>query len=152
MLSPIFCGSLSILLAASGCATIASGTRQLVRFDSVPPGATVTITGHRSTTALEHFLCFPLSLVPLLWPPEHVVVTSPAEVALPRRNSYDIRYESPGYEVGTSRLIRAGNPEVEGDVFAAFLGLCVDFVTGAAWTLAPEVQSVSLKVAPTQAR
>lgn len=132
-----------------GCGTIHNGTRQQVRFESTPPGATVTVTGRRVTTALEQLVCPGFALIPFLRAPEEHVVTTPATIDLPRRNGYDIRFEKPGFTPATSTIKRLGSPEAVGNVFTFLVpGFWVDIVSGGAFDLKPETQAATLSPVP----
>ena len=133
------------LLAA--CGTINNGTRQRVRFESNPPGATVHVDGQRVTTALEQLLCPGFALIPYAMSPEHHTVVTPGELELPRRNAYDVRFEKDGFEPLATTIRRTGSPEVAGNVFTFLVpGFWVDVASGGAYDLKPEVQYAPLSV------
>src|SRR5262249_55601470 len=133
------------LLGLAACGTIHNGTRQVVRFESNPPGATVHIRGQRVTTAFEQLMCPGFALIPYAMTPEEHTVVTPAELELPRRNAYELRFEKDGFEPVSSVIRRTGSPAVEGNMFTFLVpGFWVDLVTGGAFDLKPEVQFVPM--------
>lgn len=77
-----------------GCATVVHGPYQDVRIESVPPGATVTV----SPLASERGPLF-------LDERKQQTATTPATVRLLRDNSYRIEISKPGYKIGTEQLV-----------------------------------------------
>lgn len=137
------------LVGLAACGTIHNGTRQRVRFESTPPGATVHVVGKRVTTAFEQIVCPGFALIPYAMTPEEHSIVTPGELELPRRNAYELTFEKDGFAPVTTTVRRIGSPEVQGNVFTFLVpGFWVDLVTGGAYDLKPEVQFVPLTPRP----
>lgn len=98
---------LMLTAAGTGCSTITRGGKQTVRFETTTPGATVHVGEHTLTT--------------------------PAEVKLSRKKTYDVLVSAPGYQAVQFQLkpffdgISLGNLIYPG----GSAGLITDFLTGA---------------------
>jgi hypothetical protein len=82
----------SVLVFLGGCATVVHGPYQDVRIDSVPAGATATVSPMTSERG-------PLFL------DKPQTVTTPATVRLHRDNTYRVEIQKPGYKIATSQLV-----------------------------------------------
>lgn len=112
-----------------GCASIIHGGSQNVSFDSSPPGATVRLGNGMRFTA-------------------------PKTVSLPRGKDQIVTFEKEGYKQEQVTITREFNavPTILGNIFWLVIGVVVDVVTGAAWSLEPENVVVELeKDAPKKA-
>ena len=97
------------------------------------------------TTAFEQIVCPGFALIPYAMTPEEHTVVTPGELELPRRNAYELRFEKDGFQPIETTIRRVGSPEVAGNVFTFLVpGFWVDLVTGGAFDLKPDVQSVSM--------
>jgi len=76
-----------------GCATLIHGPFQEVRIESVPPGATATVSPMLS----ERGPAF-------LDPEKKRTVTTPATVRLLRDNTYRVELEKPGHKITTTKV------------------------------------------------
>ncbi len=111
-----------LCLTTSGCATAISGTADVVRLMSVPPGATVTIDGQSHQT--------------------------PVTLTLSRTRSYDITFEKVGYLPAHRTISQVGNTTTEGNFIAGgVVGILTDQASGAAFRLYPT--DVTVELAPT---
>jgi hypothetical protein len=111
--------ALFLLAATSGCATIISGTTQRIGFESTPPGAQLHIDGGSYTT--------------------------PAQVKLSRAKNYEVDFEKDEYLPATRQVTRGTNGWVFGNILiGGIIGLLVDYSTGAANKLEPDVVRVEL--------
>jgi hypothetical protein len=83
----------AVLPFLGGCATMIHGRYQEVAIESIPPGATATVTPLLSERG-------PLFLDPR----KQQSVTTPATVRLRRDNSYRIEIAKPGYRIGSKKV------------------------------------------------
>ncbi len=113
---------LSILMLVS-CATIVNGSRQLVHFDSVPNGVSVSIDGKEYGR-------------------------TPVSVSLKRsghlkgedtkKKSYSVKLELDGFKTHEFQITRKVDGIIVGNIiFGALIGLIVDASTGAMYRLTP---------------
>ena len=100
------------------CATIVSTTKQDIKFNSTPIGATVVVGGQQYVT--------------------------PITVKLKRNSSYKVTFTKEGYEPITYDISQKMNGWLVGNIlFGGIIGIAVDFGTGAAYNLNPsEVNAV----------
>ena len=112
---------LVLAFSLSGCGAIIHGTRQDISVQSDPAGASVTTT-------------------------EASTVTTPATLNLERKRSYVLTFSAPGYEPATFNLDNhLGGGVVAADILlTGLLGVVVDGLTGAWYSLKPESASVTL--------
>lgn len=102
------------LLTLTSCATIISGSKQTVNFQSTPSEATVYIND------LE-------------------IGKTPIEKKLERKNNYNVVIKLDGYKTFETRISRKFNAWYIGNiVFAGIIGLIVDPITGAMYKLTPD--------------
>lgn len=126
----------AMLFLSAGCATYISGTRQKIKINTKPEGATVFIeeTCEKKVS---------------------MSVTTPAEVTLERRYEYHIKAEKKGYHPARSAISRGPNNNMIIDglllpihCIGTTIGListAVDHFTGAIWTLYPEEINIELQ-------
>lgn len=120
-----------ILLAAlavgvSGCATIAHGTSQQIRFESMPSGATVRATGKTTQS-----------------------VTTPGALTLSRDSPYDVTFEKPAFLPAHAHIGQSASGAVWGNILlGGIIGIIVDLSDGAAYNLEPETVSTTLVADP----
>jgi hypothetical protein len=108
-------------LAAAGCATIENGGEpQLLTLETQPAGATAVVL------------------------PDHVVVETPAEVQLSRREAHTIRFELDGYCRETVYVDRISTPSRDLNWLLVWFGFWIDYETGAAFSLTPVQTEVHL--------
>ena len=115
--------ALGVLIGAallSGCATIMNGDMVNVPVYTTPSGATVVING--------------------------ATYTSPTTVMVPRgKGDFKLHIEKEGYEPVDIMLTQSADGWLWGNViFGGLIGLAVDFITGDAYDLDPELVSANL--------
>ena len=104
---------LACLLLLQSCATIVSGSRQTIRFNSMPAAATVYIN-------------------------EVEIGKTPVEKDLKRNQEYQVAIKMDGYKPYTTTLSKKFNEWYIGNiVFGGIIGLVVDPITGAMYKLTP---------------
>lgn len=113
---------LLLCFAAFGWATAITGTTDVVRITSMPPGATATIDGQSYQT--------------------------PVTLTLSRTKSYDITFQKSGYLPAHRSISRVGNAVTEANLIAGgVVGILTDQASGAAFRLYPT--DVTVELAPT---
>lgn len=110
----------SLLLAASGCATIVSGRTAEVSLNSTPPGANVVVRDHEGAFVAS--------------------TTTPGKVSLKRGRpwlrpaQYMATFSKPGYQPSQAMIGTKFNPWSLGNIaLGGPIGLGVDAVSGALW-------------------
>ncbi len=109
----------------AGCGTVVRGTKQGVRFESEPPGATVTVV--RAKKEQTKWTC-----------------ESPCELQLSRKRDFDVTFEKEGYKPAKGRLAsrvgaKGGATAVPGNfLLGGGIGFIVDAGTGANMQLKPD--------------
>ena len=105
---------LAFLLFLQSCATIISGSRQNIQFNSNPANAIVFIN-------------------------EVEVGKTPFEKNLKRNQEYNVMIELEGYEPYETKLTKKFNEWYIGNIiFGGLIGLVVDPITGAIYKLTPK--------------
>ena len=114
--------ALALAATLGGCGTIFGGSSQEVSIASSPGAAEVELD-HVSRT-----------------------VSTPAEIELKRKNSYELTFSKEGYETETASIESSlrGGILVLDILFTGLLGVAIDAGTGAWNSLSPENLSVSL--------
>jgi len=110
---------LAVVAAAfwlGGCAFMVHGTRQTVSVATEPPGAAVTVSGQP--------------------------VTSPGQVSLLRNRDYQVVASWPGGRTATATVYSEFSWMTVLN-WIPVLGPTVDFVSGAAWELNPDVVTLT---------
>jgi hypothetical protein len=125
--------ALAALAALSGCATIISGSKQEVTFNSNPQAAEVLIYQGYAPAA----------------PGAGDIVVfgakTPAVASLPRGKWYTAVVRAPGYAEVRVRIDKEFNLWVLGNILCGgLLGGAIDYLTGAFWKLDPDDVMVSL--------
>ena len=118
-------GALLLLPALTGCGTIFGGTTELVSIQTTPPGVSVTTVPATGT------------------------LTTPASVALERKNNYALTFMADGYESTEFQIrheMRTGIL-VADILLTGLIGVVVDAVTGGWYKLEPKTVSLSLQSA-----
>jgi len=116
--------ALGVTLGLSGCATVVSGTKQRVGFDSTPQGATAKLSSGEE-------------------------VKTPGQLELSRSQTYDVIFEKDGYVPAQSHIGQTTNSTVFGNILlGGLIGMIVDSSTGAAYDLHPAIVSVTLVAKP----
>lgn len=111
---------LFLLILMTGCATIMSGTRQEIRFNSHPGRAAVLID-------------------------EVEVGKTPFQIRLSRNRNYQVMIMLEGYKTYEITLKRKFNAWYIGNIaFGGVIGLIIDPLTGAIYTLTPKEVNVEL--------
>lgn len=106
--------ALASLFLMESCATIVSGSRQSVKFESTPNNASIFID-------------------------EVEVGKTPFETKLERKRDYDVVIKLDGYKPFETRLTKKFNAWYLGNiVFGGLIGLIVDPITGAIYQLTPK--------------
>jgi hypothetical protein len=96
----------------AGCALMTHGTRQTVSVATDPPGAVVTVSGHR--------------------------VANPSEVSLLRNREYQVVAQWPDGQTASAQIY-SDFSWVTALNWVPIVGPTVDFVSGAAYELNPDV-------------
>ncbi len=113
MKKTIYAYLLSSSLLLSSCATIVSGSKQNVRFDSNPSSATIFID-------------------------EVEVGKTPFEIKLARNSEHDVQIKLDGYQTYNTSLTKKFNAWYLGNIFlGGLIGLIIDPITGAIYNLTP---------------
>jgi hypothetical protein len=104
---------LSVAFLMSSCATIVSGSRQVVKFDSTPTAATIIIDGvERGKT--------------------------PFETKLRRADEHTVVIKLEGFKTYETKLTKKFNAWYLGNIiFGGLIGVIVDPLTGAIYSLSP---------------
>ena len=111
----------------AGCASIVSGTKQKVKVSADPGKAQITIV---SASGVEFYK------------------GEPAEVQLPRKETYTVEIAMEGYVNQKVVVSHALNGWFIGNLcFGGIPGGVVDFLTGAMWKLEPDTINIVLKTA-----
>ncbi len=110
--SIMFC-SLAITLLMSSCATIVSGSKQNVKFDSNPGAARIFID-------------------------EIEVGKTPFEIKLARKSEHSVMIKLEGYQTYQTTLTKKFNGWYVGNIlFGGLIGVIIDPITGAMYNLSP---------------
>ena len=112
---------IAVLLLIAGCATITGGSEEVIRFESTPPGATVTAGG--------------------------VEYTTPTSVPLSRGEEQVITIEKEGYKKVTVSLTRSfrGWATIGGNILWLLPGVVVDGMTGSWYEFDEKTVRVTLE-------
>ena len=118
-------------LAASGCSTVIRGTKETARFESTPPGATVTAT--RITDNDDN----------------PVACIAPCKLQLSRKRDFYVTFELDGYKPVTAKLSSLVTPGggvgfLGNAVAGGVVGGVVDAGTGALHDLRPNPMRATL--------
>lgn len=114
MRKTIISSTLAIALLTSSCATIISGSKQNVRFDSNPATATIFID-------------------------EVEVGKTPFEIKLKRNSDHSVMIKLEGYQTYETKLTRKFNAWYIGNIlFGGLIGVIIDPITGAIYNLTPD--------------
>lgn len=114
MRKTIISSTLAIVLLTTSCATIVSGSKQNVKFDSNPSTATIFID-------------------------EVEVGKTPFEIKLKRKSEYSIMIKLEGYQTYETKLTRKFNAWYIGNIlFGGLIGVIIDPITGAMYNLTPD--------------
>ena len=115
--------SVSLLPALTGCGTIFGGTTEIVSLQTTPPGVSVTTV------------------------PETGSYTTPASVALERKNNYALTFMAEGYEPAQFQIRREMRTGilVADILLTGLIGVVVDAVTGGWYKLEPKTAVLSLQ-------
>jgi hypothetical protein len=101
-------------LLTSNCATIISGSKQNIKFNSNPTNATIFID-------------------------EVQVGKTPYETKLERKREYEVKIQLDGYKTYETKLTKKFNAWYLGNiVFGGLIGLIIDPITGAIYNLTPD--------------
>lgn len=112
----------------TGCATIFTGTQQDILVTSSPASAKVSI---KANNGMEVFNG-----------------TTPATVKLPKKREYAVTISMDGYQSVTLPISQSFQALYLGNIICGgLIGLVIDAVNGAMWTLEPSMVSVSLTTA-----
>jgi hypothetical protein len=105
----------------SSCATIVSGSKQLVKFTSNPSSASIFID-------------------------EVEVGKTPFEIKLERKKEHHIMIKLDGYKTYETNLTKKFNAWYIGNIaFGGFIGLIIDPITGAMYKLTPTEISAEMQ-------
>lgn len=112
--------TVGVALLFSSCATIVSGSKQIVKFTSTPSAATVIVDGAE-------------------------VGTTPFETKLARKSDHTVTIKLDGYKPYETKLTRKFNGWYIGNLlFGGIIGLIVDPATGAIYNLTPKEVNAEL--------
>ena len=105
--------SLALTLLLSSCATIMSGSKQYVKFDSSPASASIFID-------------------------EVEVGKTPFEIKLARKSEHSVMIKLEGYQTYQTTLTKKLNGWIFGNILiGGLIGLIIDPITGAMYNLSP---------------
>jgi hypothetical protein len=111
---------IGLMGSISGCASIASGTKQTVSFNSSPEGATVSLNGD-------------------------VLGTTPLTASIPKRNNQSVVFSKEGYQPLSKSLDTTTNPWFWGNILiGGLVGSSTDGTTGAMYEYQPSQYLVTL--------
>ena len=114
MRKSIFISTLAISLLFTSCATIVSGSKQLVKFTSNPSSATIFID-------------------------EVEIGKTPFEIKLERKKEHHVMIKLDGYKTYETNLTKKFNAWYIGNIaFGGLIGIIIDPITGAMYKLKPE--------------
>ncbi len=114
MRKTIISSTLAIALLTSSCATIISGSKQNVKFDSNPSTATIYID-------------------------EVEVGKTPFEIKLTRKSEHSVMIKLDGYQTYETKLTKKFNAWYIGNIlFGGLIGVIIDPITGAIYNLTPD--------------
>ena len=123
------CLAAAVLLAfgfsASGCCTIVRGRTQIVEITSSPPGATATVQ------------------------PAGATLTTPGSIVLPRKSSYVVHLEKPGYSPAEVTLRSSASSALLRNIvwvhpIGWLVGILVDVGNGSGYDLEPAAVTATL--------
>ncbi|MFP9100288.1 PEGA domain-containing protein [Flavobacterium sp. RHBU_24] len=115
----------ALVLSATGCATIVSGSKQYVNFTSTPAKASILIDGNFEGR-------------------------TPMDIKLVRKKSHTVVIRLEGYKDFETKLERKFNAWYIGNiVFGGLVGIIVDPITGAMYKLTPGKINAQLSQATT---
>ena len=113
-----------LLGLAQGCATITQGSTQQITVSSTPAGAEIVVNGFQR-------------------------LKTPAVIELSRKESHQLQISLEGYHREDVEIVKVSNGMVAGNILAGGLvGLAVDYSSGAAYRLVPEVVQITLRPLP----
>lgn len=114
MRKTIISSTLAIALLTSSCATIISGSKQNVKFESNPSTATIYID-------------------------EVEVGKTPFEIKLTRKSEHSVMIKLDGYQTYETKLTKKFNAWYIGNIlFGGLIGVIIDPITGAIYNLTPD--------------
>ena len=114
MKKTIISSSLALTVLFTSCATVMSGSKQNVKFESNPSAATIFID-------------------------EVEVGKTPFEMELARKNEHQVTIKLEGYQTYQIKLTRKVNGWFAGNILiGGLIGLIVDPITGAMYNLTPK--------------
>lgn len=101
---------LTLSLFLQSCASIINGSRQKVKIDSFPSGATIIVSGQE-------------------------MGVTPTKINLSRKKSYSLELEKDGYETESAYITKQFNGWIWGNlIFGGPIGAIIDFGTGASYS------------------
>jgi uncharacterized protein YceK len=112
------------VVLTAGCATLVSGSKQDVAFSSTPAGAKVFVDDEN-------------------------MGQTPLTLTLARKKEHQVRIEIPGYQPYLLKFDRNVNLWTVGNIFnfTGFIGLAIDYASGALFWLDPDQVKKSLALA-----
>lgn len=126
--APLILSIAICLLSLPGCGFMLHGDKQVITFDSKPPGVTVTLDNA-------------------------VQFVTPHTIVLARSSNHQALFKKDGYEphhLSIKREFLIG-PSIIGNILPLFpVGLTVDVVTGAAWGFEKDYLAVDMSKSKTQ--
>lgn len=121
MRKSIFISTLAISLLFTSCATIVSGSKQLVKFTSNPSSATIFID-------------------------EVEIGKTPFEIKLERKKEHHVMIKLDGYKTYETNLTKKFNAWYIGNIaFGGLIGIIIDPITGAMYKLTPSEINAELQ-------
>ena len=120
---------LSILLISvfsQACATLTQGSMQQITVSSTPAGANLVVDGFQR-------------------------LRTPAVIELSRKESHQLEISLEGYRPETVEIMKVSNSMMGGNILAGgLIGFAVDYSSGAAYRLVPEVVQITLRPVPAE--
>ncbi|MGJ7030902.1 PEGA domain-containing protein [Niabella hirudinis] len=121
MRKSFFILTITVSVLCTGCATIISGSRQLVKFNSTPASATVYID-------------------------EVEVGKTPYEMKLKRNKEHHVMIKLDGYRTYETNLKKGFNAWYIGNIaIGGLVGLIIDPITGAMYKLSPNAINAEME-------
>ena len=107
-------------LSLTSCATIVSGSRQTINFNSTPTNATVVVDGQE-------------------------IGKTPLETKLERKHEHKVEIKLDGYKTYSVEMKKTFNEWYIGNIlFGGLIGIVVDPITGAIYRLTPKEVNAQL--------
>ncbi|MDX2128126.1 MAG: PEGA domain-containing protein [Chloroherpetonaceae bacterium] len=121
MKSIVILTAATVFLTFTGCASIMSGSSQDIAISSTPSGASITVNNV-------------------------ILAKTPAKVKLKRKDEHKIKLDLAGFLPYEVVLTTSSNGWVWGNIlFGGLIGLAIDAITGAMYSLEPNIINAEMK-------